>query len=159
MQAAALAAPEAECRPETPFPLGPFLVERDGRLHARQTPALRFAWRGRYCEARLAGATIRLTSNAGAVPYTAEDPAARRAALAAVGLLPGALPPGWRLRLLPDHRLRLEAEASLPTPITATALIGRLVAFALALDPYLDRLESAGAGGAPSAVMPGIAKT
>jgi hypothetical protein len=102
---------------------------------------------------------MQLTASAGAIPYTAEAPARRAETLAAIGALPAELPAGWRLSLLPDHRLRLETEARLPEPTTATALVGRLVGFALALDPYLDRLDSAGVAGAPSGDMPGMLKT
>ena len=58
---------------------------------------------------------------------------------AIVAALPGLLPPGWRLRLLPDHRIQVEQEtAAVPT---ATGVIAAMVRFALALDPCLDRLE------------------
>jgi hypothetical protein len=147
------------CPSDAPFTHGPFLVGGDGSLHPRTAPCLRFLWRGRRCEARLAGGRMQLTASAGAIPYTAEGPARRAETLAAIGALPAELPPGWRLRLLPDHRLRLEAEAALPDPTTATALVARLVGFALALDPYLDRLDSAGVAGAPSGDMPGMLKT
>jgi hypothetical protein len=147
------------CPPDAPFPHGPFLVDGDGGLHPRAAPSLRFAWRGRRCEARLAGGRMRLTATAGAIPYTAESPGQRAGTLAAIGALPADLPAGWRLSLLPDHRLRLETEAPLPAPTTATALVGRMVGFVLALDPYLDRLESAGAAGPPSADRPGMVKT
>lgn len=144
----------AEPFPQGPFPHGPFLVAPDGalRVEPERAPTLRFAWRGRGCEARISGGTVRLSAGAGAVPYTAERAADRPAALAAIGELPGDLPPGWRLRVLPDHRLRLEAEQPLPAPTTAIALVGAMVGFALALDVYLDRLESAG-------VESGTAKT
>ena len=48
------------------------------------------------------------------------------------------------MKLLPDHRVQLQSEATLTTPPTATSLIAAMVRFALALDPYLDRLEEAG---------------
>jgi hypothetical protein len=159
MHAAATAAHDAARPSAAKFAHGPFLVEPDGSLHPHAPPFLRFTWRGRGCEARLAGGRMRLSAQAGAIPYTAESPGQRAGMLAAVGALPKALPPGWRLSLLPDHRLRLEAEEALPAPTTATELVGRLVGFALALDPYLDRLDSAGAAGLPSAVMPGMSKT
>ncbi|WP_137181388.1 hypothetical protein [Roseomonas sp. AR75] len=159
MQAAAEIAREGARQPELSIPHGPFLVEADGSLHARETPSLRFTWRGRGCEARLDAGRMRLSAVAGAIPYTAESPGLRAGMLAALGTLPSELPPGWRLRLLPDHRLRLESETALPAPTTATALVGQLVGFALALDPYLDRLDSAGAVSPPSGAMPGMAKT
>ncbi len=130
--------------PDGPFPHGPFLVDCDGALRPTRTPALRFAWRGRGCEARIAGEVVHLSAGAGAVPYTAERPADRPAALAEIGRLPGDLPPDWRLRVLPDHRLVLETALPLPAPTTAIALVTAMVQFALVLDPYLDRLEAAG---------------
>jgi hypothetical protein len=130
--------------PDPPFPHGPFLVEPDGALRATGAPSLRFVWRGRGCEARIADGRVRLAAAAGAVPYTAERRMDRPAALAAIGQLPRELPAGWRLRVLPDHRLRLETDLPLPAPTTAISLVGAMVGFALALDPYLDRLESAG---------------
>jgi hypothetical protein len=158
MHAAALALPVAAgpalppAFPEQPFPHGPFVVEPDGALRTTGVPALRFAWRGRRCEARIEDGLLRLSAVAGAVPYTAERRQDRPGAFAAVGALPGELPPGWRLRLLPDHRLRLETTRMLASPVTTVGLIAALVGFALALDPYLDRLESAG-------VSAGSAKT
>jgi hypothetical protein len=130
---------------------GPFLVEPDGRLTALRPPAMRFAWRGREVEARLEGGRVTLSALAGALPYTAERPEARPRALAEIGQLPHELPAGWRLRVLPDHRLRLEAAMDLPEETTATALLGAMVNFALMLDAYLDRLESAGVGAADGA--------
>jgi len=136
--------------------LGPFTVHPTGVLEPRRTglrPALRFAWRGRPVQAELAEDAVRIAAIAARIPSTAEPGADRRGALAALASLPGHLPEGWRLRLLPDHRISLEAERPLGTPPTAVRLITELVRFALALDPYLDRLESAGAG------APGTAKT
>lgn len=138
-----------------PFPHGPFLVEPDGALHPHGRPALRFAWRGRSCRALVEPGRVSLSAIAGAVPYTAERAAARPGAFALLRALPDDLPAGWRLSLLPDHALRLEAACDLPQPAPAAALVAAMVAFALGLDPYLDRLDSAGfAAGAP-----GTAKT
>lgn len=135
--------------------LGPFAVARNGVLQPREAglrPALRFAWRGRPCEAVLEGeAVLRLAAIAARIPSTAEPGADRPAAFAALAGLPRSLPPGWRLGLLPDHRIRLEAEAPLGTPPTATALVAAMVRFALALDPYLDSLDSACGGGSTPA--------
>lgn len=125
---------------------GPFLIADDGSLTLLRQPALRFAWRGRGCEATVETGRVSLTVQAGAVPYTVEQPAARPGAFAALGTLRGDLPAGWRIRLRPDHRISLETEVALPAGPTATALLSVMVGFALALDPYLDRLESAGVG-------------
>jgi hypothetical protein len=131
--------------------LGPFAVGQDGTLTPRQPgvrPALRFAWRGRRCEAEWHDERLHLRAIAGRIPSTAEHPTAgqglaRNRAFAAAAALPPELPPGWRLRLTPDHRLALEMDA--PPQPTAVALLGTMVGFAMALDPYLDRLEEAGA--------------
>jgi hypothetical protein len=125
---------------------GPFLVSEDGFLTPLRQPALRFAWRGRGCEATFDECSVTLAAQAGAVPFTVEMPSARPGALAAIGTLPQDLPKGWRLRLLADHRIRLETDIPLTGDATATALLRAMVGFALALDPYLDRLESAGVG-------------
>ncbi len=143
--------------PDAPFRHGPFEVQPDGGLEALRPPHLRFAWRGRGCEAWLDGGRVRLSAHAGEVPYTAERPADRPAAIAALAGLPRDLPRGWRMRLLPDHRVRLEADVPMQAPPTAAGLVGTLVGFALRLDPYLDRLESAGVGAGGGA--PGTAKT
>ena len=129
--------------------LGSFAVHRDGTLIPQEPgrrPALRFAWRGRRCEAAVSEAGVALTAIAGRIPSTAEPAADRTSAFATVAHLPGSLPPGWRLRLLPDHRIRLEATADCAPAPTAITVVSAMVRFALALDPYLDRLESASAG-------------
>ncbi|MBV1797401.1 hypothetical protein [Siccirubricoccus sp. G192] len=141
-----------------PITLGSFAVARDGALQPRQAgshPALRFAWRGRACEAALTGDAVQLAAIAARIPSTAEAGVDRPGAFAELAALPRSLPAGWRLSLLPDHRIRLEADAPLEAPPTATALIALMVRFALALDPYLDRLDSACAGACAS----GTAKT
>ncbi|MBX9701814.1 MAG: hypothetical protein K2X74_20430 [Acetobacteraceae bacterium] len=135
--------------------LGPFAVDAGGTLTPRAAglrPALRFAWRGRACEAELGEDTVRMAAIAARIPSTADPGADRPGALAALATLPPAMPEGWTLRLLPDHRISLETAEPLDSPATAVALVTRLVRFALALDPYLDRLEAAGAEapGSPS---------
>ncbi len=143
----AAATPRASAAPPPdpwPYPHGPFLVAPDGALRTERTPAVRFAWRGRSCAARIDRGRLRISVGAGHVPYTAERPAARPQALAAIAALPAELPEGWRLRLTPAHALDLEQERELTTPLTATSLIAALVSFALALDAYLERLDSAG---------------
>jgi hypothetical protein len=133
---------------------GPFLVDQAGGLTPAgdPLPALRFAWRGRGCEARIEAGRISLTAQAGRIPFTAEGRAARPGVFALLGEMPAALPQGWQLRLLPDHRVHLAVERSIPEVATATQLVGAMVSFALALDPYLDRLESAGLSGAAGTV-------
>ncbi|MCB4820467.1 hypothetical protein [Roseicella aerolata] len=129
-----------------PLILGPFAVARDGALYPREPhepPALRFSWRDRRCEAAITPDGLRLVAIAGRIPSTAEPGADRISAFATVATLPASLPPGWRLRLLPDHRIQVETSAETPAATTATSVIAAMVRFALALDPYLDRLESA----------------
>jgi hypothetical protein len=141
--------------PETPFPHGPFLVEPDGGLHPTRAPTLRFAWRGRPCRVRVEDGAAQLAALVGGVPYTAERPGDRPGAFAAIHALPAELPRGWRLRVLPDHRLMLETMRALPAPTTAVALVGAMVGFALALDPYLERLDSAGVAVGTAKTWPG----
>ncbi|MBK1659953.1 hypothetical protein [Paracraurococcus ruber] len=132
-----------------PLTLGPFAVERDGALRPREPhapPALSFHWRGRRFEAAVVPDGLRLAAIAGRIPSTAEAGADRAGALATVRTLPEALPPGWRVKLLPDHRIRVEAEQETPAAPTATRLIAAMVDFALAMDPYLDQLEGVSAG-------------
>lgn len=104
--------------------LGPFAVDQDGTLQPREPglrPAVRFAWRGRHCEAALCGEAVQLAAFAGRIPSTAEAGADRPLAFEALAALPGSLPPGWQARLLPDHRIMLESSAPLPEPPTATS--------------------------------------
>ncbi len=136
--------------------LGPFTVHPSGALVARdatQRPALHFAWRGRPCQAELGPAEVRIAAIAARIPSTADPASDRPGALAALAALSPTMPEGWRLRLLPDHRISLETEAPLAEPPTAVTLVTEMVRFALALDPYLETLEAAGAE------APGRAKT
>lgn len=128
--------------------LGRFAATPDGAivpLTEPDPPALRFAWRGRRCQAQVGPDGIRLAADAARIPSTAEPGADRRRAFAGLAALPARLPAGWQVRLLPDHRIRLEAAAPLDRPANATALVAALVRFVLALDPYLDALEAEGA--------------
>ncbi len=126
--------------------LGPFAIDRAGTLQPRAPglrPAMRFAWRGRRCEAALTREEVHLAAFAARIPSTAEAGACRNSAFEAVASLPAQLPAGWKARLLPDHRVVVEASASLSEPPTATELLASMVRFVLDLDPYLDRLDSA----------------
>lgn len=128
------------------FPHGAFLVSPLGRLSPldpARPPEIRFAWRGRDCEARLTGAGMNLSVTAGRVPFTIEVGVARAGVYDALRGLRADMPPGWALSVTPENRLRLETMA--PADATAVALLRELVRFALALDPFLDRLEEAGA--------------
>ena len=136
--------------------LGSFAIDPSGTLTPRAPglqPELRFAWRGRPCRAALTEDELHLAAIAGRIPSTADPMANRPGALAALAELPTAMPDGWRLSLLPDHRVCLETREALDGPPTAVTLVTRLVRFALALDPYLERLEAAGTD------LPGTANT
>ena len=125
---------------------GPFAVSSSGSLSVRPgaAPRLLFAWKGCGCAAWLEHKRLRLSAIAGRIPSTAEPGADRARTFEALAEMPVELPPGWRLRLTADHRLCLETEAAADT--SAAGLVATLVRFALALDPYLDRLEAAGVG-------------
>ena len=93
--------------------LGRFAVAPDGALTPRsmpEAPALRFAWRGRRCQAHFDPGLIRLEADVARIPSTAERPFDRVRAFAAVADLPRGLPAGWRAHLLPDHRIRIEVD-------------------------------------------------
>jgi hypothetical protein len=134
--------------------LGPFAVMSDGAFAPRDPhpmPCLRFAWRGRACQAELGAEGVRLAVVAARIPSTADPGGDRRRAFAALAQLPAILPPGWRARLLPDHRITVEALAPIGAPANAIALVSAMVRFALDLDPWLDRLEADGMGWAQAA--------
>lgn len=131
------------------LPLGPFVVHRDGTLatiEPEARPAMRFAWRGRDCEAGFTPQGLRLSTIAARVPSTADRAADRPRAFETLARLRQELPAGWRLRLLPDHRIRIETDAPFADPPTVISLVVSMVQFALVVDPYLDRLASGGAG-------------
>ncbi|WP_431283456.1 hypothetical protein ACQW02_01215 [Humitalea sp. 24SJ18S-53] len=124
------------------LPLGPFKVFEDGLvspLTPGLAPRLRFAWRGQACHAAL-GDGLHLGADVGRLPSTASG-ADRAAVFAALPGLRVALPAGCRLRLLPDHRLRVETRAPLEAPSSAVSMVAAMVRFALALDPWLDEME------------------
>jgi hypothetical protein len=129
--------------------LGPFEVASDGSLHLQspdETPRFGFRWRDRRVAARLtAGCTVEFSVIAGYVPFTAENAASRPRVLAAVMALREALPPGWRLRLTPDHAVHLETEAPLGRPPTVSRLLSEATQFVLALTPCIELLAEEGA--------------
>jgi hypothetical protein len=129
------------------FPLGPFLVEASGRLLFRNpevTSGFSFAWRGRRFAAVLGEGRMGLSGVLGCVPSSAAGVERRAASFAAVRALPRCLPPGWRLLLLPDHRVQVQAEETMDWPANAAAVLQPVVRFLLALAPYLDLLEESG---------------
>jgi hypothetical protein len=130
-------------------------VQPDGGLALRLEARLRFQWRGRPCSAALSAERLALAAEAGWIPFTAAAAADRPRAFAALASLATALPQGWRVRLTPAHRVTLETVHPLPAPPTAVLLVAALVRFTLTLDPYLDRLEAAGAGYGSANTWPG----
>ncbi|MFC0408753.1 hypothetical protein [Roseomonas elaeocarpi] len=132
--------------------IGGFVVDRRGRLRPhrpQERPALRFRWRGHDCTAVLGPKGLELSARAGEIPSTVSAAERRGAVIRAIDALPRDLPPDWTLSLSPSHALWLDAARAVEAP-TATRLIAEMVRFALALDPYLDRLSAAGLEGTPS---------
>ncbi len=146
---------------DAPFNLGPFAVDAMGRLAPSGPAALPgffFRWRGRLIRAKFVQdpprqGRLALSATLGRVPSTAagSGPHLRPSSFQLLRLLPRALPLRWRVVLLPDHRVRLEADAEM-FPITATELVAELTRFLLELAPYLDVLDEAGIAGAEEAV-------
>ena len=133
-----------------PFMLGPFVIDGDGRLAPsapNHFPSFRVAWRGHTVQARLAtagpqGGALALNAVIGRVASTgpAEAPVTfpRQAAFATVRALHGMLQAGWRVSLLPDHRIVAEAQVQIDLPTAAEDLVKELTLFLLRLNPYLD---------------------
>ena len=148
---------------DTPFMLGPFSVDAEGRLAPRDPealPAFVFRWRGRMVRARLGQPVpqhgrLVLRTVLARVPSTADaaGPAARESSFAAVHVLRRSMPAAWRVSLLPDHRVLLDVGAEIKLPITASGLLGELTCFLLALAPYLDLLDGLGMGAPAEAGM------
>jgi hypothetical protein len=142
---------------DAPFMLGPFAVDAMGRLAPRgpnALPGFFFRWRGRMIRARFeqsspAHGQLVLQATLGRVPSTANprDPGLRTQSFQLLHLLPRVLPGPWRVVLLPDHRVQLEANSQVVLPITATDLLVELTRFLLELAPYLDVLDEAGIAG------------
>jgi hypothetical protein len=136
------------------FRLGPFTVDSEGRLSPGEpagTPAFLFRWRNRVVRAKLAqgdppSGRLALQSTLGRVPSTAATPngTLRPRSFVLLHWIPRSVPPGWRVRLLADHRVWLETETRIAMPLTAAALITEITEFLLALSPYLDLLEEEG---------------
>lgn len=140
---------------QTPFRLGPFVMDAHGRLEpgdASHLPSFRMAWRGCPVHARFdeswegQGATVRLVLSAvvGRVPSTAGGDAARNlvrraAAFAALQRL-GDGTAALRMRLLADHRVVVEESRAVNRPVSAIDLLTESTCFLLDLGPYLDVL-------------------
>ena len=129
--------------------LGRLAIDPEGRLApklADRPLEFTFDWRGRRCRAELSSEGLVVETDAARIPSTAEGRDQRQASFATLAALTPGMPDGWRIGLTPDHRIRFEADLALVPPTNSTELIAALVRFVLALDPYLDRLEAAGAG-------------
>lgn len=130
-----------------PLPLGPFLVAPEGRLSMRAAqaePGFSFLWRGRRCAVRLLGGRVGFALPAARLPSTAAGPARREAGRFLLRSLARALPPGWRLTLMPDHRVQLETEQAMDWPATVTALIAPVVGLVIQAAPVLDLIDEVG---------------
>ena len=129
------------------FPLGPFMVEEDGRLAFRageRQAGFSFQWRGRAFAVALNGRRMELSGVLGLVPSSARNRAAREAAFVLLRALPRGLPAGWGLRLMPDHRIRILAEEGLAWPANMSELMQPIVRFLLLAAPYLDLMDETG---------------
>jgi len=108
---------------------------------------------------------LQIHARLGQVPSTAGRADTRPGLFAALRFLARAMPIGWRLRLAPDHSIRLERSLTVKMPTSAVDLLADLICFLLALAPYLDLLDESGLdamelGGAGAAVDPvGTAST
>jgi hypothetical protein len=131
----------------SPIPLGPFLVEDGGKLTFRRRdtdPAFSFQWRGRRFAVRLVDQRLIFAVPVGRVPSTSLGAARREAGLALLKALPAALPPGWSLRLLPDHRVQLETDQAMAWPATVGALLAPVIELVMGAAPVLDLMDEAG---------------
>ncbi len=147
-----------------PFILGPFSGRRRRASIAgprgRVPPGFSVRWRGRVVHARLDQSVdhdgrLHIRSSLGRIPSTASDPATRVACFMMLRHFPGALPPAWSARLLPDHQPQLEVETIVELwPITVTNLVVELTLFLISLSPYLDLMDQAGVTLVASAAAP-----
>lgn len=160
---------------DAPFRLGPFIVDVHGRLEPSDPgafPTIHLAWRGCPVHARLDAAEmpeggagqLALTAVVGRVPSTAGGDAARNrerrsAALGALHSLERAASGTSRLRLLPDHRVIVEASRAVAMPASAGDLVTQVTCFMLDLAPYLDLLAEADVPVEPAGGLSGAGGT
>ncbi len=130
---------------EAPLPIGPFLIEADGRLSLRapQTrPGFSFSWRNTSFTVKLDDAgQMELRAIGGRIPSTSDGRGRRDGALEVLRALPTCLPPAVRLSLLPDHRIQVETDFTHGWPTTAASLIAPIVAMLMRVAPVLDLLR------------------
>jgi hypothetical protein len=139
---------------DAPFKLGPFSVDSEGRLSPRETeaaPAFLFRWHDRVVRARLDHADVEtgrliLEVTLARVYSSASTPdeTLRPRSFMLLHWLERAVPSDWRVVLLADHRVWLEAEPRVELPITAAGLITEITRFALDLAPYLELMDETG---------------
>lgn len=142
---------------DSPFPLGPFMVEPSGRLSPTEEgifPAFTVLWRGNPVHVAMARrdgniGMLALQLTAGRVCSTAADAptrsqSRRECSFATLRALTDLLPPGWQIGLAADHGVRMVAEMPLEMPASANALISVVTEALLTAGPYLDVLEEAG---------------
>jgi hypothetical protein len=132
-----------------PMPLGPFLVEGSGQLKFRTpdtAPEFSFLWRKRCFNVKLATDSLSFAVPIGRLPSTSKGQAQRDAAMAVLRALGRQLPVGWRIHLLADHRIQLDARQHLQWPATAAALLTPIVRLVLQIAPLLDLIDETGLG-------------
>ena len=151
---------------DTPFCLGPFAVDAQGRLRPRRpgvAPGFVVRWCGRPIHARLdqfetQACRLLVQVILGRIPSTANAAAgsSRPYSFNLLHDLRRGMPADWYMRLLPDHRVLLEAQDTTPSHMTASGLITQMTVLLLVLAPYLDVLDDARI---VNAAGPGIANT
>jgi hypothetical protein len=138
----------------TPFNLGPFTVDSEGRVAPRDQesfPAFNVLWRGRSVRAQInqeepTEGRLQLQAVLGRVPSTAGGTrtGSRGLSFASLRAIQRDLPRAWHVRLLPNHSAMLQADAGISLPITAIGLVTEITRFLLTLAPYLDLLDEGG---------------
>jgi len=134
---------------DMPLPLGPFIIEADGRLQLRRPdtkPAFWFRWQGHRVDAKIGAGGVTLSMLIGRIPSSIRQPAVREPAFALLRALPGTLPEGWTMRLTPEHTIRVQAFDTVALPATISGMIEPLVRFLLRVSPYLEMIEERGLG-------------
>ena len=153
---------------DAPFPLGPFLVDENGRLSPTEEgvfPAFALTWRGRNVRVWMARrdgnvGTLAFQMPVGRISSTAADAPSRSQPLRAAGFatvraLADLVPEGWRLTLQADHGVVIQAEMPMTMPASATDLITAVTRVMIGIGPYLDVLEEAGVERGTAKTWPG----
>jgi hypothetical protein len=137
---------------QTPFYLGPFVLDSEGRLTLRTPdapPGFVVRWRGRTVHAQVKFAeggagTLALETVLGRIPSSATAMGERSRSFDRLRRLRHRPFGAWKLRLLADHRAVLEAEAAIALPITAVNLVGEVTRALLDMTPYFDLMDEVG---------------